>query len=157
MPQFPAPIKINMIKSIIDNETSPDSPLEKTDEKIDASDIFGIKTLNSVGEDGQPSELLVQTVEQPPPLTDYSPPSAGETVRMTGLAWSAGVSLFGSIVAMMLIGWLIDLLVGSSPWGLIGGIVFGAVIGFIQFFRINSEIFKKEKDKKAAEENSFLQ
>lgn len=145
-----------MIKSILDDESSSAPSAETAPDKIDASDIFGITDRNLSGEDGEPAELLVQAIEQPPPLTDYSSPSAGETVRMTGLAWSAGISLFGSIVAMMLVGWLVDLLVGSSPWGLIGGILFGAIIGFIQFFRINSEIFKKDGDKNNSNENSIL-
>lgn len=68
---------------------------------------------------------------------------------MTGLAWSAGISLFGSIIFLLIIGWFADLLLGSSPWGIVGGIVLGSVIGFIQFFRMNAEIFKRsENDEK---------
>lgn len=76
---------------------------------------------------------------------DYTPPTTGQTIRMTGLAWSAGIALFGSIVFMLILGWFADLLFGSSPWGIVGGIVLGAVIGFIQFFRINSEILRTAK------------
>jgi F0F1-type ATP synthase assembly protein I len=31
---------------------------------------------------------------------------------------------------------------GSSPWGIVAGIVLGSLIGFVQFFRITSQIFK---------------
>ena len=47
---------------------------------------------------------------------------------------------------MLFLGWGADLLLGSSPWGLVGGIVLGAVIGFVQFFRITSQIFTTKKD-----------
>ena len=42
-----------------------------------------------------------------------------------------------------IIGWGADLLLGSSPWGIVIGILIGAGIGFLQFFRITGEIFKK--------------
>jgi F0F1-type ATP synthase assembly protein I len=75
-------------------------------------------------------------------LLDYTPPTAGEAMRMTGLAWSAGITLFASIVFMLVVGWLADLLLGTAPWGIVVGIVVGSIIGFVQFFRINSEILK---------------
>lgn len=74
---------------------------------------------------------------------DYEPPSAAESIRMSGLAWSVGIVLFASIAFMMVIGWFADLLLGSSPWGIVGGIVIGSLIGFIQLFRVSSQIFKK--------------
>ena len=83
--------------------------------------------------------------DEPVILADYSPPSEGETIRRTGLAWSAGISFFGAIVFMLFLGWIADLLLGSSPWGLVGGIVLGSIIGFLQFFRITSQIFNNEK------------
>ena len=70
--------------------------------------------------------------------------SSEETIRGSGLAWSAGIAFFGSIVFTMIIGWFADLLFGSKPWGIVGGIILGAIIGFIQFFRISSQIFKKD-------------
>lgn len=73
--------------------------------------------------------------------TSYTPDSADENARKTGLAWSAGIVFFSSIVFTLFLGWIADLLLGSSPWGLVGGIVLGSVIGFIQFFRISSQIF----------------
>src|SRR3954454_17458181 len=81
--------------------------------------------------------------EEPYVLSDYKPQSAGETVRQTGLAYSAGIAFFVAIVFMMFLGWIADLLLGSTPWGIVGGIVLGAVIGFMQLFRISSQIFKQ--------------
>ncbi len=82
---------------------------------------------------------------QPEP---YVPPSTAESVRRSGLAWSAGIVFFSSIAFMLFLGWIADLLFGSSPWGLVGGIVLGSIIGFVQFFRISSRIFDPEKNEK---------
>ncbi|MFN0140955.1 MAG: AtpZ/AtpI family protein [Pyrinomonadaceae bacterium] len=76
----------------------------------------------------------------------YAPPTEAESVRRSGLAYSAGIMFFGSVVFMLFLGWGADLLFGSAPWGLVGGIVLGAIIGFLQFFRITSQIFTTKKD-----------
>jgi F0F1-type ATP synthase assembly protein I len=75
----------------------------------------------------------------------FEPPSVDETMRRSGLAYSAGIVFFGSIAFMLFLGWIADLVFGTKPWGLVGGIVIGSVIGFIQFFRISSQIFEPEK------------
>ena len=85
-----------------------------------------------------------ERIEQEPyVLSEGTPLSAAETVRSSGLAWSAAIALFGAVLIMLVIGWGADLLFGSSPWGIVVGIVIGALIGFIQFFRITAEINKK--------------
>jgi hypothetical protein len=86
--------------------------------------------------------------EDDPPREPYvlsraEPETMAETIRKSGLAYSAAIALFASVVFMLLVGWGADLLFGSSPWGIIVGIALGALIGFIQFFRITSQIFRK--------------
>jgi F0F1-type ATP synthase assembly protein I len=77
--------------------------------------------------------------------TESLPPeTTAENLRKTGLAWTAATVLGGSVVFMLIIGWFFDLVFGSKPWGVVGGIVLGAIVGFIQFFRITSQIFKNE-------------
>ncbi|MEP6944807.1 MAG: AtpZ/AtpI family protein [Acidobacteriota bacterium] len=71
----------------------------------------------------------------------FDPPSTDESVRRSGLAWSAGIVFFGSTAFMLGLGWIADLILGISPWGIVAGIILGAIIGFIQFFRITSQIF----------------
>lgn len=84
-------------------------------------------------------------VDEPALVADQSPNlSVDEGVRRSGLAWSAGITFFGAIVFMLFLGWLGDLLLGSSPWGLVVGIVIGSIIGFVQFFRLTSQIFKSD-------------
>lgn len=46
---------------------------------------------------------------------------------------------------MLFLGWIFDWLFASSPWGLIGGIILGSIVGFIQFFRISSRIFTPQE------------
>lgn len=66
-----------------------------------------------------------------------------ETIRQSGLAYSAAIALAASVVFMLIVGWGADLLFATSPWGIVIGIVIGAGIGFVQFFRINARIFRK--------------
>jgi len=80
--------------------------------------------------------------------SDYKPPTTAETIRNSGLAWSAGIVFFGAVIFMMIFGWFADLLFGSSPFGLVGGIILGGIIGFIQFFRISSQIYSSKKPRK---------
>ncbi len=86
---------------------------------------------------------LTQTSETPP--TDYKPESKAETIRKSGLAWSAGIALFGSVIFLLIIGWFADLLLGTSPWGAVGGVVLGSIIGFLQLFRLTSQILKNNE------------
>jgi F0F1-type ATP synthase assembly protein I len=97
-----------------------------------------------------PSEEPVDPFHAPFVPIAYTPETTEENIRQGGLAWSAGIVFFGSVAFMLFLGWLADLLLGSSPWGIVGGIVLGSIIGFIQFFRISSQIFgpKKETDHK---------
>ncbi|CAN5421469.1 hypothetical protein BH10ACI3_BH10ACI3_06020 [soil metagenome] len=75
---------------------------------------------------------------------EYVPESTDENVRKSGLAWSAGIAFFGSVAFTLFLGWMVDLLLGSAPWGMVVGIVLGSLIGFIQFFRISSQIYPKK-------------
>ena len=76
-------------------------------------------------------------------VSHFEPESMEETTRRSGLAYSAGIAFFGAVVFMLILGWGADLLLGTKPWGIVGGIVLGSIIGFVQFFRITSQIFKK--------------
>ena len=75
-------------------------------------------------------------------LLRAEPETFAETARRSGLAWSAGIAFFASVVFMLILGWGADLLFGTSPWGMVGGIVLGSLIGFVQLFRLTSQIFK---------------
>lgn len=76
----------------------------------------------------------------------YEEPSVEETARRSGIAYSLGIAFFVSVAFCMLLGWLADWLLGSRPWGLVGGIVLGSVLGFVQFFRMSSQMYKNDND-----------
>ncbi len=139
-----------MIKNLLDSDIDQPQTAPAAEKSSSSSEILGlfdpISDKSETRSDSNEDRVPLSIHEPPLPLADYSPPSAGETVRMTGLAWSAGISLFGSIIFLLIIGWFADLLLGSSPWGIVGGIVLGSVIGFIQFFRMNAEIFKRSEN-----------
>ena len=81
--------------------------------------------------------------EEPMITAPFEGELQSETARRSGLAYSAGIVFFGSVAFMLFLGWGADLLLGSSPWGLVAGVVLGSIIGFTQFFRITSRIFAK--------------
>jgi F0F1-type ATP synthase assembly protein I len=112
-------------------EQTPANSFEKTDSK----DVFNFNLV----------ETLPTNVDKPMFQTDFKPESLATTARKSGLAYAAGITLFASIVFSMGLGWFADLLLGTSPWGMVGGIVLGSIIGFVQFFRITSQILK-DKD-----------
>jgi F0F1-type ATP synthase assembly protein I len=75
----------------------------------------------------------------------YTPETTEQSARRSGLAYSAGITFFASVAFMLLLGWGADIVLGSKPWGLVGGIVLGAIIGFVQFFRITGRIYNDPK------------
>jgi F0F1-type ATP synthase assembly protein I len=88
-------------------------------------------------------DTLEKPADEPYILSSARPESPAETARQTGLAWSLGVAFFSAVVFMLILGWGADLLFGSSPWGVVIGIVIGSLIGFFQLFRLSSQIFRK--------------
>lgn len=94
---------------------------------------------SDAGKIGEPKKDDAYQLFQPPPRESFA-----ETARQSGLAYAAAITLFASVIFMLIIGWFADLLFGSSPWGKVAGIAVGSLIGFIQLFRISSQIFKKE-------------
>lgn len=145
-----------MIKNLLDSDLTEPADEKKTrGREPEVLGIFGMEP--ELGEprptepaielpkEEEPAYERREPAEPPAPtiLLPYEPPTAGESVRMAGLAWSVGITLFGSIVFMLVIGWLADTLLGTSPWGLVVGVIIGSIIGFVQLFRINREIFRR--------------
>lgn len=97
-----------------------------------------------------PPDAFDQPVHQQPGVwSEYKPESPDDTARQGGLAWSAGIVFFSSVGFMLFLGWIADWLLGTSPWGVIIGIVLGSILGFVQFFRISSRIFGAKKNEVA--------
>ncbi|MDH3492934.1 MAG: AtpZ/AtpI family protein, partial [Acidobacteriota bacterium] len=91
------------------------------------------KTADSVSAPPAKTEIVVSK-------TPIAPESTAESIRNSGLAYSAAIALTGSVVFMLIMGWFADLLLGTTPWGIVIGIVIGAAIGFMQFFRLTAQI-----------------
>ncbi|QYO67795.1 AtpZ/AtpI family protein [Leptolyngbya sp. 7M] len=116
---------------VLDPFAITDHHIQNTPVSPSASSLQGEPTLTR---DSAPSATDVQTPD------DLFLPTVAETVRMSGLAWTAGIMFFGSVGFMLVLGWLVDTLLGSSPWGIVGGIILGSIIGFVQLVRINTQI-----------------
>jgi F0F1-type ATP synthase assembly protein I len=72
--------------------------------------------------------------------SDESVDSTGEEARKSGLAYSAALALFASVVVLLGVGYVVDLYLNSSPWGMVIGIILGSVVGLYQFVRITNQI-----------------
>jgi F0F1-type ATP synthase assembly protein I len=75
-----------------------------------------------------------------PEQRNSSRPSADEN-RKTGFAYAAGLTLFASVAAFTGLGYLLDTWLGTQPWCLVGGIVFGSAVGLYQFVRLSSKTY----------------
>jgi ATP synthase protein I len=58
----------------------------------------------------------------------------------SSVVYGAVLSLAFSIISCLLVGWVLDRWLGTSPWLIVAGIVLGSVAGFMQFIRLMSRI-----------------
>lgn len=63
-----------------------------------------------------------------------------DTNRKSGIAYAAAISLFASVAAGLIVGWLLDRWLGTGPWLLVVGLLLGAVAGFYEFIRSTSKL-----------------
>lgn len=131
-----------MIKNFLSDDEEPESQqeVESNAPKSNRSD-----TVISLFDEPERPTTPANNPEKKEPfiLSDEPPVLMEESIRQSGLAYSAGIAFFAAVVFMLVLGWGADVLLGTSPWGIVVGIVLGSVIGFVQFFRITSQIFKK--------------
>lgn len=55
--------------------------------------------------------------------------------RKSAIVYGAITSLVVSIISFLLVGWALDRWLKTGPWLLVGGIILGTIVGFIQFIR----------------------
>ena len=60
--------------------------------------------------------------------------------RKSAIVYGAITSLVVSIISLLLVGWAMDRWLKTGPWLLVGGIVLGSIVGFVQFIRGMSRI-----------------
>ncbi len=149
-----------MIKNLLDGEENQSLASKPgIEEKIESEQVLeistgvdgGRKSVNSFDTNNSVDVFNLNQPETPAasndrPMfqTDFKPESLAATARKSGLAYAAAITLFAAIAFLLGIGWIVDLFLGSSPWGKVGGIVLGSIIGFYQFFRLTSQILKDE-------------
>ncbi|MFS8086347.1 MAG: AtpZ/AtpI family protein [Acidobacteriota bacterium] len=63
-----------------------------------------------------------------------------EVNRKSGLAYAAAFSLFGLVVAGLLLGWLLDRWLGTGPWLLVLGLVLGSAAGLYELISASSRL-----------------
>ena len=63
-----------------------------------------------------------------------------DTNRKSAIVYGAITALVVSIISFLLVGWALDRWLKTGPWLLVGGIVLGTIVGFIQFIRGMSRI-----------------
>lgn len=59
-----------------------------------------------------------------------------ENVERAGPAAGAGYTLIGAIMVLGAIGYGIDAWRGTSPWGLLGGLILGIVVGMWELAKV---------------------
>ena len=60
--------------------------------------------------------------------------------RNSGALIGAVMALSSSIVSCLIVGWLLDRWLGTSPWLIVVGIIVGSVAGFMHLIRVMSRI-----------------
>ena len=133
-----------MIKNFLDSDEEPEP---KASAPASGSILAAVPPLDPTENN---TVTDAETRKEEPFILSVEPPreSLAETARKSGLAYSAAIALFASVAFMLIIGWGADLLFGTWPWGTVVGIVFGSIIGFIQFFRITSRIYDPDRKMK---------
>ena len=63
----------------------------------------------------------------------------GEVTRKSGLVYAAVFAIISSVIAFLILGWLLDRWLGTSPWLLVAGIILGSALGFYEFIRLISK------------------
>jgi len=124
-----------MIKNLLGDDDEPEPQVETTPGKRSRDGVIINLFDSDDSVDGDQDETYKPT--------ESSGLSAPEAFRQSGLAYSAGIAFTAAVIFMLVLGWGADVLLGTSPWGIVGGIILGSVIGFIQLVRITSQIFKK--------------
>jgi F0F1-type ATP synthase assembly protein I len=67
--------------------------------------------------------------------------SKQETNRKSGLAYAAAFTLFACVASFCGLGYLVDTWMGTTPWFLVGGIVFGSAVGLYQFVKLSAKTY----------------
>lgn len=103
--------------------------------------------------------------QKPPPLKEAPKFTAlkkffgDEEASMLGQASAVGLTFVVAIVLGLALGWWLDKKLGSAPWLLLAGLLFGIAAGFHNLFRFSARLDrigrKKAEEKKKRLAESF--
>jgi ATP synthase protein I len=65
---------------------------------------------------------------------------------MLGMAWRLSTELLAAVLVGFLLGYGVDTLLGSRPWGTLVGLAFGIAAGFMGVFRTAAAMDAKNAD-----------
>ncbi len=57
-------------------------------------------------------------------------------------AFAVGTHILGGIIAGMIIGYIIDRFIGTSPWGMLIFLIIGIIAGFLNAYREMKKVLK---------------
>lgn len=76
---------------------------------------------------------------------DQDPEERYRTARTVGLGVMVPGMLFGSVLVGCGLGYLADKWLGTSPWGILVGLVVGSVAGVREMLKLLKKIQKEDK------------
>lgn len=79
--------------------------------------------------------------------TDSGSSNYFNAIRSAGPLFGAGIQLAASVVIMFFVGRWLDAWLGTDPWLMIGGIIFGFGAGLYSFIRMVARIDSNGKGK----------
>jgi ATP synthase protein I len=74
--------------------------------------------------------------KDPKSLLEQSAKALQETAEQSGPAAGASYTMIGAIIVCGGLGYGIDVWRGTSPWGLVGGLLFGIAVGMWEIAKI---------------------
>jgi F0F1-type ATP synthase assembly protein I len=80
-----------------------------------------------------------------------NPKGFQQAMRDAGPYLTLGTELAAAVLLMFGIGWWLDRRLGTSPWMMIAGMIFGIGAGLFLFIRSVNEIIRDEDAKKKRE------
>jgi hypothetical protein len=99
-------------------------------------------------------QLLREPVGLHVPGRDAPKVGAVGSLMDAGKAWGAALNFVFTIIAGLLIGWLIDHFLKTKPWGVLGGLATGFVLAFVQIVRNTLKTEAKEKAERERRKSS---
>ncbi len=84
---------------------------------------------------GDETDRLCEAIHKMKPKS-----SLESEVTTSAEGWVAGGAFFGSILSGTLLGYLLDLWLGTDPWFVVTGILLGSYSGFVRMWHLSKQM-----------------